>query len=169
MTRRISQAEEAGEDLKTNALAPDIQSYEEHLAAGRYGSGRRRRYLASVAHFGRWLTTEGYTARGIDEPAVRQFVSGHLPRCSCPRPVSVHALTNQAALNHLLGVLRSRGVIASPPDDEIARELARFDAKMAEVWDLSKATRDHRRRIIRLSRELGSRSLDPSLRWVALA
>lgn len=42
-----------------NALATAIGSYDDHLQAGRYGL-RRRRYLASVIHFGQWLSEEGW-------------------------------------------------------------------------------------------------------------
>lgn len=56
---------------------------------------------------------------------------------------------NRAALNHLIHVLRLEDVVAPPPNDEIARELARFDGKMTEVWGLSQGTRDNRCRIIR--------------------
>ena len=45
-------------DDPCNALASAIESYDDHLQAGRYGL-RRRRYLASVIHFGQWLRAKG--------------------------------------------------------------------------------------------------------------
>jgi integrase/recombinase XerD len=131
-----------------SVVAPYIKIYKEHLEAARFKPKYRRRYVASVIHSGQWLDAEGFTPDGINEAAVGRFLSEHLPRCACPRPVPLELNGNRAALNHLVRVLRSLGVVAHPVDDELARELVRFDGKMAEVWGLSKGTRDCRCRII---------------------
>jgi integrase/recombinase XerD len=108
-----------------------------------------RRYVASVIHFGDWLHAEGYAASAIDEQVVARFLSEHLPSCTWRRPVSQGLITNRAALNHLIRLLRGERVIVRPAHDDVERELARFDASMMEVWGLSQDTRDHRRRIVR--------------------
>jgi len=136
-------------DDPENILAPHLGSYRERLGTGRYGLTRQRRYTATVIHFGQWLRLEGYAVSGIDEAIAARFLSDHLPRCSCPRPVPRGLIANRAALTHLVRILRSTGAIERLPVDEITRELGRFDSKMAEVWGLSQGTRDHRCRIIR--------------------
>lgn len=149
-------------DDPDNVFAPFISFYQEHLAAGRYGYNRRRRYLAAILHFGQWLRAVGCGADAVDEASIGRFLAVHLPGCECRRPVPAGLILNRAALNHLLRLLRSRGVVASLVDDEITCELARFDAKMADVWGLSQGTRDHRCRIIRrlLSAQFGSNVID---------
>lgn len=146
-----------------NVLAPFIKSYEEHFKAARFKSNDRR-YVASVIHFGQWLGAENYTPGRIDEAIVGRFLSEHLPQCDCRRPVPLGLIGNRAALNHLMRVLRSQDVVAPPPNDEIARELARFDGKMAEVWGLSQGTRDNRCRIIRrlLRAQFGAGAIVPA-------
>lgn len=147
-----------------NILTPHIASFREHLEAGRYGPTRQRRYLATVIHFGQWLREEGSTLGGINEAVVGRFLLDHLPRCSCPRPVPQGLISNGAALNHLVRILRSQGAIERPAAGEITRELARFDARMAGVWGLSQGTRDHRCRIMRrlLTSQFGSAPIDLS-------
>ena len=146
-----------------NILGPFIQNYREHLEGGRYKPRYRRRYIAVVVHFGQWLRAEGHATNEIDETIVGQFLSEHLPHCACLRPVPLNRIENRAALNHLIRLLRSAGAIERPADDEITLELARFDAKMAEVWGLSQGTRDQRCRIIRrlFKAQFGSLSIDP--------
>ncbi len=131
-----------------NAFATVIESYDEHLQAGRYGL-RRRRYLASVVHFGQWLSDESLAASHVDEGVIGRFLSEHLPRCTCRRPMPLRMIEVRAALNLLLRLLRTRGVVANPIKDEITCELGRFDAKMVQIWGLSRGTRDHRCRIMR--------------------
>lgn len=147
-----------------NILAPFIKGYREHFEAGRYGVKRVRRYVACIFHFGGWLRAEGYAIHDVDEAAVGRFLSNHLPSCACPRPVQAHLITNRAALNHLIRVLRAQGIVSCPTIDALTHELALFDAKMAEVWGLSQGTRDHRCRIIRrlLKAQFGSGPIDPT-------
>lgn len=145
-----------------NVLAPYIANYRQHFEAARYRS-KTRRYIASVVHFGEWLQATGHAVGTIDEHLVATFLSEHLPSCTCRRPVPQGLITNRAALNHFVRLLRGQGIIATPAHDDVERELARFDASMAEVWGLSQGTRDHRRRIVRrlLRAQFGSGPIDP--------
>ncbi|MCK9908049.1 tyrosine-type recombinase/integrase [Microbacteriaceae bacterium K1510] len=52
-------------------------------------------------------------------------------------------------MNHLTRHLRRVGVIAEPAPDYIARELADFDRRMADVWGMTSGTRAHRCMIMR--------------------
>jgi site-specific recombinase XerD len=135
-------------DDRGKSFATVVESYNDHLQTGRYGP-RCRRYVASVVHFGHWLTGEGFAATNVDEAVIGRFLLEHLPRCECTRPVPLRMIEVRAALNLLLRLLRAQGVAAIPATDEIERELADFDAKMVEVWGLARGTRDHRCRIIR--------------------
>lgn len=143
-----------------HSFATVVESYNYHLQTGRYGH-RCRRYVASVVHFGHWLSSEGLAATNVDEVVIGRFLSEHLPRCECPRPVPLRMIEVRAALNLLLRLLRAHGIAAIPATDEIERELAYFDAKMVEVWGLSRGTRDHRCRIIRrfLHAQFGERPI----------
>jgi integrase/recombinase XerD len=132
----------------TNVFAEILPLYREHLLAARYNE-RRRRYLAAIVHFGQWLAGEEHAAGDVDEAVITRFLSEHLPRCSCQRPVPLGMIEVRAALNLLLRLLRAQGIAAMPSDDEIAGELSGFDRRMADIWGLSQGTRDHRCRIIR--------------------
>ncbi len=152
-----------------SVVAPFIKRYEEHLEAFGLKSRYRRRYVASVVHFGQWLGAEGGAPERINETVVGRFLSEHLPHCACHRPVPLKLHENRAALNHLVRLLLHLGVVARPVEDGLTRELARFDGKMAEIWGLSKGTRDCRCRIIRrlltaqvVSGQAGVGSISPS-------
>ncbi|MFG1352648.1 tyrosine-type recombinase/integrase [Xanthobacter autotrophicus] len=147
-----------------NLLAPFLPSCSEYFKGARYKSNGRRD-LASIVHFGQWLRAEGYAVPSIGEAVIVRFLSCHLPRCDCQRPVPRGLNENRAALGHLVRLLRTQGIIARPTGDEITRELAHFDTKMTEVWGLSAGTRDHRIRIIRrlLKAQFGSRPIEVAM------
>jgi hypothetical protein len=89
------------------------------------------------------MTQNNLPLQVLDERTVEQFLSDHLPRCDCPRPVS-HAYRDlHAAFGHLLRILRQQGVIAEPSahSDYIAEELYRFDQYMFKTRGLSTGTR----------------------------
>lgn len=132
-----------------NVLWPIMGLYTDYLARGRYCAKRRRRYTACVLHFGDWLRSEGAGPSDIDEARIGRFLTGHLTACSCEHPIPRGLILNRAAINNLLRVLRWHNIAAAPAPDAIEAELARFDAKMDEIWGLTQGTRDHRRRIIR--------------------
>jgi integrase/recombinase XerD len=132
-----------------NVLWPIMGLYTDYLARGRYGVKRRRRYTACALHFGDWLRSEGAGPSDIDEARIGRFLTGHLTTCSCEHPAPRGLILNRAAINNLLRVLRLHNIVAVPAPDAIDVELARFDAKMDEIWGLAQGTRDHRRRIIR--------------------
>lgn len=132
-----------------NVLGSVLPFYREHLLAARYGQRCYRRYIASVVHFGQWLSGQKHEAEDVDEAIIKRFLLEHLPRCTCQRPVPLWLIEVRASLNLLLRLLRAHGIAAMPREDEIARELSDFDRKMTDVWGLSKGTREHRCRIMR--------------------
>ncbi|KQW18111.1 integrase [Afipia sp. Root123D2] len=141
-----------------NVLWPIMGFYTDYLVRSRYEAKRRRRYTASALHFGDWLHSQGAGPGDIDETRIGRFLTGHLPTCSCDHPTPHGLILNRAALNNLLRVLRRHNIAVTPAPDAIELELARFDAKMNDVWGLTQGTRDHRRRIIRrlLREQLGT-------------
>ena len=68
---------------------------------------------------------------------------GHLPRCSCARPVQGTRRDLRAALGHLLVVLRANGAIAerTPGTTAVDEEVRRFDDHMDNVRGLALKTR----------------------------
>jgi integrase/recombinase XerD len=137
------------EPSQAAVLGPYMGRYQEHLATGRYSKTPSMGYYACTAHFGRWLALEGLKPEDVDDALVRRFLTEHLPQCSCERTVYKRVVEHRAALGHLVAVLRAEGVVAAPPPDEVAQELARLDAKLIEVWGYAKGTRDHWGRIVR--------------------
>lgn len=132
-----------------NVLWPIIGLYTDYLARSRYGAERRRQYVACALHFGEWLRSEGAGASDLNEARIGRFLTDHLPTCSCNYSVPRRPMTNSAAINNLLRVLRAHNIVARPALDAVETELAKFDAKMDEIWGLAQGTRDHRRRIVR--------------------
>lgn len=66
-----------------------------------------------------------------------RFLSEDQPACACPDPI--HRLRHelQAALGHLLELLKAGGVVLQYParKSAIEQELTRFEAHMRDVWD----------------------------------
>lgn len=94
-----------------NLLAPFLPSCSEYFKGARYKSNGRRD-LASIVHFGQWLRAEGYAVPSIGEAVIVRFLSCHLPRCDCQRPVPRGLNENRAALGHLVRLLRTQCVSA---------------------------------------------------------
>jgi integrase/recombinase XerD len=136
--------------LKGGVLEPHIADYCARLRLGRYAANTRRVYLCCVAHFARWLTTEGLGLDAVTDETVTRFVADHLPRCDCPPPVRRTPHEIKAALAHLIQNLRSSGVISLSlrHGDHIGSELAAFDRYMDEVCGFTPSTRRHRLGIV---------------------
>ncbi len=116
----------------------------------RYAPSTQRAYLCCVAHFAHWLTQERYDLEAIGPGAVMRFLSEHQPACACPDPVRRVRHELQAALGHLLEVLKAGGVVLQYParNSAIEQELTRFDAHMRDVWGLADNTRRKRCRVV---------------------
>ncbi|MDL2411005.1 hypothetical protein PY650_36925, partial [Rhizobium calliandrae] len=112
--------------------------------------GTQRAYMCCIAHFAHWLTQEGYRLEAIGQVAVIRFLSEHLPACVCPDPVRRIRHDLQAALGHLLEVLKAGGVVPQYParNSAIEQELTRFDIHMRDVWGLADRTRRRRCKVV---------------------
>jgi site-specific recombinase XerD len=69
-------------------------------------------YLCAAGHFSHWLDLEMISPNAVEEATIASFVEGHLPICKCRVPHGLRCHM-QAALDHMLAVLRARG-LASP-------------------------------------------------------
>src|SRR3990172_4238862 len=128
--------------LLNSALAPHLDAFAAHLRRDRYGAITTKGYVASIAHFARWMTQCNLPVQLLDERTVKRFMGNHLPRCDCPVPVMRVHDDLRAALGHLLHVLREQGAIAELPSPigHIIDELRRYDEHMREVRGLSAGT-----------------------------
>jgi hypothetical protein len=73
--------------LANSSLAPHIDLLITHLEHGRYAIRTIKGYMAGVAHFARWMTQCDVPVQLLDECTVQEFLSKHLPCCTCPTPV----------------------------------------------------------------------------------
>jgi len=137
--------------LVNSTLAPHLDALAAYLSHGRYASSTAKRYLASVAHFARWLAQCGVPVQRLDERKIQEFLNEHLPGCDCPAPVIRDHRDIRAALGHLLIVLRKKGVIAEPRPltGHIATELRRYDCYLCDARGLTARTRSGRLRTAR--------------------
>lgn len=136
--------------LLNSALAPHLTAFIAQLRRGRYATSTTKGYITGIAHFARWMTQQDLPVQRLDEHAVKQFLSEHLPRCDCPWPVlRVHG-DLRAALGHLLEVLREQGAVPIPPSPagDIADELRHYDEHMNKARGLGAGTRRGRLRTV---------------------
>src|SRR6266566_5087223 len=121
--------------LSASVLSPSAAAYAAHLQRHRYSTPIAGAYLHAVGHFAHWLTEEHLPLRSLDESVARRFLTTHLPNCRCPSRCQRTIVVVQAALKHLLTVLRADGRITvcrvgmSPAiHEELERFTSHFDA-----------------------------------------
>lgn len=114
--------------LSASVLRPSTTSYVAHLDGHGYSHAIARAYLHAVGHFAHWLTTEHVPLQRRDDAVVRRFLTAHLPTCRCPGRCPRTVTLVQAALRHLLRVLRGghqipadRGRLSPAIQDELDR------------------------------------------------
>lgn len=101
-------------------------AFEDYLREHGYGEGSIHVYLASVAHFARWIRRRQAELPDIGSRLCEEFVESHLPRCRCPAPRQTEVTNIRPALKHLRAVLAEQGFIAvetqsrTPVTDEVA-------------------------------------------------
>lgn len=129
--------------LLGSQFEPYVDAFAHYLNERRYSARRVDTYMSCVAHFARWASQRQLDIHKIDEDAIRHFLDDHLPQCDCIKPGAKTRGDLNAALKHLLIVLRLSAVIVSrksgttPVDDE----LCRFDDYMNHVRGLAPRTR----------------------------
>jgi site-specific recombinase XerD len=137
--------------LFNSSLSPHLNSFNSYLQSGRYTINTTKRYVACIAHFAYWMDQNKLKVQALDERAVEEFLTDHLPLCNCPSPVVRFQRDLQAALMHLLYALRQQGIIPKPLErsDYITEELCRYDHYMLNTRGLSIGTRRGRLHVIR--------------------
>lgn len=132
--------------LSASVLSPSTPSYVAHLH--RHGYSNASAYLRAVGHFAHWLTTQHIPLQRLDEAVVRRFLTTHLPTCGCPGRCPRTVTLVQAALRHLLRVLRAENRISADRAGlapAIHDELDRFTEYSARVCGLAAKTCADRR------------------------
>ena len=135
--------------LSSSILSAYQDCYVARLHEDRYAHNVIRVYLASVAHFARWLSEQHIGLQSLGEPVLHRFLNEHLPICCCPQPVRRTRYELRTAIRHLLRLLEAEGVIRPVGEqDGLGKELAAFDAYMLDVAGLAETTRRQRCRIV---------------------
>lgn len=139
----------SGRWLGGSVLEPSADAYVAYLQRHGYAATSVRGYLRCVEHLAYWLSARRIPLRRLDDALVRQFLSEHLPACSCPGRWQRTPHQVRAALRHLLRVLRAAGHIEAVRNrmpTTIQDELERFDAHLTRTCGLAPATRRSRLR-----------------------
>ena len=147
----VDRSRSTGFEGPTNGpIGPFVAAFEQHLIERGYAAHTCASYLAGIAHFARWAQRRRLPLRRVDQAAVTKFLDGHLPNCTCAGPVRHDRRDLSAALGHLLVVLRSEGVIASPAvgATPVHEELRRYGEYMEHVRGLAPKTRRMALRIV---------------------
>jgi site-specific recombinase XerD len=139
------------DQLRESPLAAHVDAFERYLCERRYAAVTKEKYIGCLAHFARWMSQRQLDAEHLDEDTVGRFLDGHLPQCRCAGPVSCARGDLQAALGHLLAVLRANAVIGErmPGTTPVDDELCRFDEHMDHVRGLVPKSRTQHLRTVR--------------------
>src|SRR5229473_5129540 len=84
--------------FETSVLGQSTDSYADYLRRRGYCAGTVHAHVSSVGHFAYWLTKCGIQSSRVDEALVHQFVTEHLPVCTCSRRCQRRAVEMRAAL-----------------------------------------------------------------------
>lgn len=146
-----------------NLLWPYVGLLQKHLEQGRYHETRRRKYVATMLHFGSWLRTNRLAVEHINERRIGLFLAEHESGCACERSIRTSVTIMRSGLNNLLKVLRISDIAVSPTLSQTEPELSSFDEMLYAVWGLSPETRRQRRNIARrLLQETKGDALTPA-------
>jgi hypothetical protein len=99
--------------LARSPINEHVSDYCSYLRRRRYAEQTIRVYVCCAAHFACRMKNQRVCLRTLDRSTIEQFLSTHLPRCGCSRPVRKGAREHKAALRHLLKVLQESGAIAA--------------------------------------------------------
>jgi integrase/recombinase XerD len=130
--------------IRNSPINPVIENYISDLMNRGYSESTIRAYAHSVAHFSYWLSNNKIRLNRLNETIKKRFLYEHLPACDCPSPCKRSLIDVRAALEHLLEVLRSNGLIGASPrpyTKSLGEELKRYDAYLRDVCGLASNTR----------------------------
>jgi integrase/recombinase XerD len=130
--------------IARSELSSIIDQYVGTLIERGYSRFTTNFYRNSIAHFAHWMTRRHIGIEAINEDVLAVFIGKHLPRCRCAKDCQRCSHTARAALKILIGLLRSKGIIAArrPRGPQaIDQELVRLDQHLDEVRGLAPVTR----------------------------
>ena len=153
--------------LRANPLGEIIEEYVTYFRGLGYSWVTVRGYVQSLEHFGCWLRSRKLGPKAVNPELVRSFIRDHLPTCCCSYPAPVTVRQVRPALNHLLQLLREKGILCEAsrhwPIDAVIEQFAVY---LREVAGLSEATCTLRARYAREFLEGNFGRREP--RWTAL-
>jgi site-specific recombinase XerD len=128
-----------------------LGALQRYLTERGHARGTIHGYLDCAAHFGHWAERSGLELGRTDEKLIERFRDTHLTRCDCGWPTRSNRGDADAALSHLLLVMRTLGVAApsAAKPTPVDEELRRFDKHMEQVRGLAPKTRHTMLRIVR--------------------
>lgn len=153
--------------LRANPLGQVIEEHVTHFRELGYTWLTIRDHVQCLLHFGCWLRSRRVGLEAVNAELVRRFMYDHPAKCHCPRPAPVRLHQLRPALNHLLRLLRAKGLLNEDvhrgPIDTVIDQFGRY---LREVCGLSESTCTSRTRYARefLDKKFGRREL----RWTAL-
>lgn len=123
-----------------------IPLYVGNLRSQRYARDTIQKYLAALAHFGRWLSQHRFGVPDINDALVAEFIDSHLPSCNCQRPCMVRVATIRPALQHLLpAVMQFQGLDdLTQPQTPIGIELESYKRYLVDICGCAQTTCDAR-------------------------
>jgi len=123
----------------------NLRDFLHYLESKGYSPGTIHSYVGAVIHFNFWQRRQSKASACATHDDALEFLSKHLPYCSCPPSFPRHKVTIRAALKHWVGVV---GAGDSFPQESSEQEqlVWAFDRYLADVAGLSPSTRLYRRR-----------------------
>ncbi|MFT4102049.1 MAG: tyrosine-type recombinase/integrase [Burkholderiaceae bacterium] len=133
--------------LSDSVLALSAPAYWRHLIERGYSPRTAKSYLGCLAHFARWLRRGRYSLDDLDY-AIDRFTNEHLPRCTCPYPVSHCRHQVRAALRYLRIVFGNAAIATDQRSvSPIEAALRRYDEYLQQARGLARSTRFRRLKI----------------------
>jgi len=127
-----------------------LDDYCFHLHNRGYNYETILRYLRSIEHFSRWISTKNIDVSNLNKSHIKNFMTEHLPNCNCPHPRSKNINVIRPALHQLLLIISSHEDqdITSDPQ-QFNKTINEFDIYLKDISGLAEATRLYRRRYVR--------------------
>ena len=125
-------------------------AFEDYLHEQGYRKGTIHFYLASIAHFAKWIASKKIELSEIDIDLCEKFIQSHLPQCSCPEPRQIQVANIRAALRHLRTVLNEQGVAVKTQSmtTPVLEELQKYHRYLKDIRGLADNTCQHRLKYI---------------------
>jgi integrase/recombinase XerD len=128
--------------LRGGALGGILDDVAAHLGKRGHTPRVGQSYLCAAGHFSHWLDLKRISPNAVGEVTIASFLEGHLPRCKCRVPHGLRCHM-RAALDHVLAVLRARGLARPqqrPEQTPVDRMLESFKTYRQNACGVTEAT-----------------------------